>query len=475
MATVSEAILLAFDLQCAGRIAEAETLYDRVLAVDPKNPDALHLSGLLLGQSGRLDAGLARLSQAVLLRPESAEFHANHGKLLLAAGRTEAAVDAFRKAVAHGAKALSGQLAELLRDQGRHHLNAASPANAAAAFREALALQPDDVGALSGLGDACYDQGAWAAAAAAYRAALLAVPSSHRLHYNAGSARLKAGSMAEAAMLFGRAAVIEPDHLDTREHLVATLYHAGRFGEATRVANDLLAWKKREAMRAPPGLKLLRASASAGGSKRVIAFSLWGQSSIYTRGAIENARLTAEFYPGWTCRIYHDDSVPEAVLQELAGLSAELIAMEAGSGPSQGLYWRFLASDDPAVGLFLCRDADSRLNSRERAAVDEWVASGLPFHVMRDHIMHTDLILAGMWGGRAGMLPPLAPLVRGVASLDGGRLQDQRFLGRFVWPLIEGRCLVHDSAHAPHGCPFPEVPIDARFAFTHVGACIKDT
>mgnify|MGYP006292180853 FL=1 len=45
------------------------------------------------------------------------------------------------------------------------------------------------------------------------------------------------------------------------------------------------------------------------------------------------------------------------------------------------------------------RDADSVLNIRERAAVDDWLASGAAFHVMRDHPVHCDLMLAGM-GGR---------------------------------------------------------------------------
>lgn len=83
--------------------------------------------------------------------------------------------------------------------------------------------------------------------------------------------------------------------------------------------------------------------------------------------------------------------------------------MEPDSGPLHRLFWCFLVSDDPTVSHFLCRDAFSRLNSREKAAVDAWIASGLPFHAMRDHIMHTDPMLAGMWGGLAGVLPPMLP------------------------------------------------------------------
>ena len=40
-------------------------------------------------------------------------------------------------------------------------------------------------------------------------------------------------------------------------------------------------------------------------------------------------------------------------------------------------------------------------------AVDEWLTSGRYFHVMRDWFIHTDLIIAGMWGGVGGALPSL--------------------------------------------------------------------
>ena len=93
---------------------------------------------------------------------------------------------------------------------------------------------------------------------------------------------------------------------------------------------------------------------------------------------------------------------------------------------------------------------------------------------MRDHPMHSELMLAGMWGGVAGLLPPLAPQVAAFAAASkDGRLKDQRFLACHVWSLIAERCLVHDSAHPGHGRPFPPVAIDPCFAFTHVGAAVK--
>jgi tetratricopeptide (TPR) repeat protein len=476
MATLSEATLLAFDLHAAGRFAEAEALYGRVLEVEPGYPDALHLSGILLGQTGRLEDGIARIAEAIARLPDHAEYRINHGNLLRVAGRIEAAMEAYRQAHALGARQAADTLADLLRDHGGHCLETGNPAGAEAAFGEAVRLRPGDAGLLSGLADARLDRGEWDGAAAAYRAVLALSPASRLACYNSGVADCNAGRMERASAAFRRAKALDPDHLETREYLVATLFHCSRRAEATSEAGDILTRKARKARESrQDGATLpLPASMPEGRTRRIISFSLWGSAAFYTQGALENVRLAAEFYPGWTCRIHHDDSVPASVLGDLAGAGAELVAMEPGSGPVHGLFWRFLVSDDPTVSHFLCRDADSRLNSREKAAVDAWIASGLPFHAMRDHIMHTDLMLAGMWGGLAGVLPPMAPLVRAAARADGGRLQDQRFLGSVVWPLIEGCCLVHDSAHEGHGLPFPDVPIDARFAFTHVGACVKE-
>ena len=64
------------------------------------------------------------------------------------------------------------------------------------------------------------------------------------------------------------------------------------------------------------------------------------------------------------------------------------------------MLWRFLPVLDPQVDVMVSRDLDSRLTTREQAAVQEWLHTGLAFHVMRDNPMHGTEILGGMWGAR---------------------------------------------------------------------------
>ncbi|CAO3429261.1 tetratricopeptide repeat protein [Azospirillum doebereinerae] len=491
MATIAEALDLAIGYHHQGRLEEADTLYGRILDADPDQPDALHLLGLLRAQQGDAVQALELVDRAVALRGDRATFHVNRAKLALALGRSQEAGHGLRRALALDPGAPDAwDLMTSLADQGIDPQRALHRAvrlgrRDLAARLAALGRQRGDPSLLSdavaagacdaetfyALGNAWLDADRPAPAARAYRAALCLEPGAHPAFYNLGVAAFSAGEPDGAERAFAHAGAVRPDDLQSLDYRAAVLHAARRLDEAAAQTALLLDRKDALAPDAPP----LPAAPSGSGRRRrdLIAFSLWGDRPEYTLGVVENVRLAAELYPGWICRIYHDGSVPAAVLAALDDAGAERVAMPAGEAAARGTLWRFLVSDDPDVARFLCRDADSRLNRRERAAVDEWLASPHPFHAMRDHVLHSEVMLAGLWGGLAGLLPPLAPLFDAHTGKGTDRMSDQRFLRDVVWPRIRTRCLVHDSAHPRHGRPFPPVSIEPRFAFTHVGASVK--
>ena len=191
--------------------------------------------------------------------------------------------------------------------------------------------------------------------------------------------------------------------------------------------------------------------------KNIIAFSLWGKNSRYLNGAIRNARLIPDMYPGWICRVYHDSSVPVETIEKLREFGSELIHMAPPKNFYDGLFWRFLPATEKNVDRFLIRDIDSVVNVKERVAVDDWLASDKYFHVMRDYHSHTELILAGMWGGIGGALPPLDQLLKEFKPrIKATETFDQLFLRLAVWPTISQSLLSHDSVfQALGGIPFP--------------------
>ncbi len=204
----------------------------------------------------------------------------------------------------------------------------------------------------------------------------------------------------------------------------------------------------------------------------VIAYCLWGDDRAYQVPLLESARILAHLFPGWTMRVYHDASVPPAFRTELSrhGVQLRLKALPAGVPQHRRLLWRFDVLADPTVRRFLIRDANSLLSVKERVAVDAWVASSCWFHAMRDWYTHTDLLLAGMWGGIGNVLPGPDGLMR---AYTGWRMEndhlDQDVLSEAVWPTIRASCLIHDSIFT--GClgsvAFP--PFGTLMPGHHVG------
>ena len=193
--------------------------------------------------------------------------------------------------------------------------------------------------------------------------------------------------------------------------------------------------------------------------RSVISFSLWGQHPRYLRGALHNAIRAGFVFPGFKCRYYVDQSVPQDVIDALAGTGAELVVEEGEPSNRHRLTRRFLVADDPAVARYIVRDCDSLVNAREATAVSVWADSGKPFHVMRDWWTHTDPILAGMWGGLGGVLPPMGPLIESYRSKEIETPNwDQWFLRDRIWPSIRSETLVHDRLFTTEGSlPFPGI------------------
>jgi Flp pilus assembly protein TadD len=311
-------------------------------------------------------------------------------------------------------------------------------------YRRILAEEPARQAALANLGMLHHQRRNLAEAEAWYIKAL-AVRRTPELLNNLALLQREQADLTGAEQLVREALKLRPDYADALYNLGVTLIDAGRPGEAiapllqrardpsagpdvhANLARCFAAVGETEQARRHGRQSLLLKDQQAcadfrmrggrpatgdpappfdatGPQCNVAAFSLWGARATYVDGMIANAGLVRTLYPGWTCRVYLDQSVPQPVVDKLRQAGAQIVAMPR-AGSHYGLFWRFLAADDDQVQYFLCRDADSRINTintQEVAAATEWLGTGRPFHVMRDAPFHTELMLAGLWGGVGG-------------------------------------------------------------------------
>jgi Tfp pilus assembly protein PilF/SAM-dependent methyltransferase len=191
--SISRAMQAALAHHQAGRLPQAEAIYQQILQVAPNHPDALHLLGVIFSQVGKNEIAVELIGRAISSKPDYAEAHCNLGNAFLAQGQLEAAVESYHKAISINpeyAEAYSN-LAVALKEQGQ--LDAAVES-----LQKALSINPDDAEAHYNLGVAFQAQGKFDAAAESYHAAITIQPDFVKAYNSLTSALLSGGEVFKA-------------------------------------------------------------------------------------------------------------------------------------------------------------------------------------------------------------------------------------------------------------------------------------
>jgi protein O-GlcNAc transferase len=293
----------------AARLVEAEACFRRVLSVQPKNPDALQLLGLLAHRVGRHEDAVTLIGRAIQLIPNIAEFHNNLGEAQRALGRADDALVSYRTAVAlkpelaaaqvnlgtalavrrefqdamaHLRRAIElrprdssawNSLGETFRmlanfpeaercyreairlspERGEAYLNLAKVLQNAGALDEAAATcrlglerAPNDVGGHVVLGNILQAQGRVAEAIDSYHAALRLDPSAGVIYFNLASALRSQGLIDKSIATFRQGIKLRPDMAMGHSGLLLTLHYDSRISPA-EIFSEHLAWATRHA------------------------------------------------------------------------------------------------------------------------------------------------------------------------------------------------------------------------------------
>ena len=211
----------------AGQLAEAGALCDRVLYLQPKNVDGLHLQGVVLCSGGDSEKGLKLIRRAIAFQPRHGTALNSLGNILKDLGRYDEALTSYDKALA-----VDPTLAEAFYNAGNALRELGRPAEALDRYDRALALRPDYAAAHTNRGNALGDLGRFDDALASFDRAVAVRPDFAEAHYNRGNALAALDRGDEAIAAYDRALALQPDHVAALNNRGIALQAARRFDAA---------------------------------------------------------------------------------------------------------------------------------------------------------------------------------------------------------------------------------------------------
>jgi tetratricopeptide (TPR) repeat protein len=224
---VAESLQIAQQHQQAGRLAEAEAIYRQLLAVDPRNADALHGLGWLAYQVGRHDAALQLLQQALASGSKDAQWHLHLAMVNARLGRGKEADAAYRRACD-----LRPKDPVLLNEWGFYLMSQNRRDEGIALFQRAIKADAKYTPSYRHLGLAYGEQGKHAEADAAFGEWSRLEPLSADALVHLGRGRGGADRFDEAIDCFRQALQIDPFHAEANHYLGVALRKQRRYQDA---------------------------------------------------------------------------------------------------------------------------------------------------------------------------------------------------------------------------------------------------
>lgn len=188
----------ALTLQQAGRLSEAEALYEQILSLQPNHAETLYYSGVLCRQLGMREKALEKFNRALASKPELITAYDAKINVLLALGKK---------------------------------------AEAVATWRQLLALQPADSWTLNKYGVFLYELGRLDEALAAFKKAVSIKPDYATAHHNLGNVLRELGRLNDAIASFKKALSLKSDYVEAIRMLSLMEQH-------TEINDDIRSYEK---------------------------------------------------------------------------------------------------------------------------------------------------------------------------------------------------------------------------------------
>jgi len=321
----------AVALHRQGQLARARVMYEKILSVDPRHGDALHMLGVLSIQTKnprvaveligkaieagadtaaahcnlgsalealtRWEAALASYDRALALQPGFGEAHFNRGNVLAELGRHDAALDSYARALV-----FKPGFADAYVNQGNVLRKLMKLEAARLSYDRAIDIAPHHAGAHAGRGLVLKDLGHLAEALSSYDRAIAAKPNHAQAHCNRGNVLKELRRCQDALASYDEAIRLKDDFAEAHFNRGVLLHDLGDFNEALASYDRALAirpdYAEAHSNRGNALKELQRLPEAIASYGRAIGLRS-DYAEAYFNRAIAHL-IAGQFEPGWT-------------------------------------------------------------------------------------------------------------------------------------------------------------------------------
>jgi protein O-GlcNAc transferase len=206
---VAPSIQQAIEFHQQGQLVQAEALYRRIIEIEPKNSDAIHLLGVIASQTGHLQSAVELISKAIEINPNVATYHSNCGSAFNKLKQFEAAVGSYDKAIA-----LQPSYADAYYNRGNALVGLDKLQEAIDSYIKATSFHPNFVEAYFCIGNTLQALKQFEVAIENYDKAVSLKPDFADAYFNCANALSALKQFDKALIRYDKAIYIKPDYAE---------------------------------------------------------------------------------------------------------------------------------------------------------------------------------------------------------------------------------------------------------------------
>ena len=217
-----------------GKLQEAAECYQEALAIRPQLANAHANLGYIFSMQGKISETIACYQKALAANPDFAIVYVNLGSILSNIGKLDEAIACLQRALA-----ISPDLVEAHYNLGLAFQGQGRFSEAADSYQNAIQLRPDFAVAHNNLGNTYVSMGKVDEAEACFRKAVELSPDNADTYYNLGILYVGQGKRQEAISCFRQTLIREPDYHTARANLMHQLQHICEWNELDSLAHSV--------------------------------------------------------------------------------------------------------------------------------------------------------------------------------------------------------------------------------------------